>query len=109
MAVKAAAGPKPTSFVVEGNYHHTLSSGELVLPLKVSYKTFKKLLELSSGDDPLGDLERIIEQIGDDEAARVMEEADDVIEVLAAAMRYFELFSELAEARMGESKASSGD
>lgn len=106
-------GPKPPVYIVEGNFHAQLEqaeTGELVdfvLPLKVPYKTFKKLASQSTGDG-LDDIEVYVEAIGTAAARDALEGAADTIEVLAVAQLYFEKFTELADARMGELKASSG-
>ncbi|WP_336642339.1 hypothetical protein [Microbacterium sp. MMO-56] len=110
---KAPAGPKPDIYVVEDNFHAKLGQvsgedAELVLPLKVPYKTFKKLTALTQ-DDALEDIERFVEEIGTAEARKTLEEADDAIQVIVVATTYFQMFTDLADARLGELKASSGD
>lgn len=103
------AGPKPAIYEVEGNLHGRIAGAdaELVMPLQVPYRQFKKLLDLSQ-DDPLEDLERFIVEMDRGDASRVLDQATDVVEVLAYAMHYFGRFNELAEARLGEFRASSG-
>lgn len=102
------AGPKPDIYEVEGNLHGRIdgADSELVMPLKVPYRLFKRLMDISQ-DNPLDDLERFITELNLGDAASVLDQATDVVQVLSFAQRYFERFGELAEARLGEFRASS--
>lgn len=101
-------GPKPDIYEVEGNLHGRIDGAdqELIMPLKVPYRLFKRLTEISE-DEPMEDLERFITDLNRTDAANVLDQATDAVQVLAYAMHYFKRFSELADERLGEFKASS--
>jgi len=108
-ATEKTPGPKPDMYIVEGNFHARIdgsTAGELVLPLKVPYRTFKKLMDISENNS-LDDLERFIDELGIGSAKQTLDEAEDTVQVLAAAMGYFAKFQEIAEARLGEFVGSS--
>lgn len=101
------APPKPDVYVVEDNFHARVGKGELVLPLKIGYKKFKELMAAST-DSPLEDLEMFVTEFGNAATKRALDEADDVVQLYAVSGIYFSKFRELAAARMGELRASSG-
>ena len=109
MATSKTPGPKPSIYTVEGNMHGRISGAtdELVMPLRVPYRTFKRLMDISE-DQPLDHLERFIEEMNLGDAKKVLDEADDVIDVITFAYKYFAEFNEVAQARLGELQASSG-
>jgi hypothetical protein len=106
----AQARPKPSRFLVDGMFVAPLeqvdgTTRNLVLPVKIGYRQVQKMLTESRSN--IEDLEAFIAEFNLTESAEALDGAADYIEVLALSQIYFDLFNELAAARLGELRGSS--
>lgn len=104
-AKKTPAGDEPEFRVVENNLHVvTTTEGEIVLPLKVKTKVFRKIAE-DDGDE-MKQLFSLLDQLGDDRTPEILDELD-IFETQAIVKRFFDEFTQKAQASLGESQRSS--
>jgi len=100
----AVMNGRPRFLVIEGKLHvQTSSQGELVLPLDIPTKVFRKI----GGDqEELDQLFSILEALGDSTASEKLENLG-ILETMGVVVRFFEEFEKKAKASMGESARSS--
>lgn len=100
----AVMNGRPRFLVIEAKLHvQTSSQGELVLPLDIPTKVFRKI----GGDqEELDQLFSILEALGDSTASEKLENLG-ILETMGVVVRFFEEFEKKAKASMGESARSS--
>lgn len=104
-AKKTPSGTEPEFRVVENNLHViTTTEGEIVLPLKVKTKVFRKIAE-DEGDE-MKQLFGLLDELGDEQTPAILDELD-IFETQSIVARFFEEFTAKAQASVGESQRSS--
>lgn len=101
---KAPEPEFPQFRLVEKNLHVlTSTQGELVLPLQVKTKVFRRISEI---DDEMTQLFAILDDLGDEDTPRKLDELD-IFETQQIVGRFFDEFAKKAQATVGESQRSS--
>lgn len=104
--IEQAPEPEFPQFrLIEKNLHVlTSTQGELVLPLQVKTKVFRRISEID--DDEMKQLFAMLDELGDADTPRKLDELD-IFETQQIVGRFFEEFAKKAQATVGESQRSS--
>lgn len=101
---KPEPGAKPEYQVIEDKLYVQTEEGELIFPLRLKTKLIRGIR--NQDVDEIDQFFLILDGIGAKETIDKVDELD-IIKTTEIVMRYFEEFSKLQEASLGESSGSS--